>query len=110
MKMLFVLLLLIAAAALEAGGDALIRGGLMGSSSRRFLLLALGGLVLFAYGCLVNLPRWDFGRLMGVYVAAFFAVAQIINWLAFGQKPGPAILVGGGFIFVGGGILTFWRS
>ena len=104
------LLLLVAAAALEAGGDALVRGGLFGPTfARRALLLALGALVLFAYGCFVNLPRWDFGRLLGVYVAAFFVVAQVINWAGFGQKPTLPILVGGALIVAGGLVITLWR-
>ena len=69
----------------------------------------LGALILFAYGCVVNLPRWDFGRLLGVYVAAFFVVAQVINWLGFGQKPTLPLLVGGSLIVGGGLVITLWR-
>jgi hypothetical protein len=104
------LLLLIAAAALEAGGDALVRNGLFGQIlPRRLLFLALGATVLFAYVCCVNLPRWDFGRLPGIYVAAFFVVAQVINWVGFAQKPSLPIRVGGGFIVLGGAIITYWN-
>ena len=110
MKTPLALLFLVAAAALEAGGDALIRGGLFGPTPlRRAALLAGGALTLFAYGCFVNLPRWDFGRLLGVYVAAFFVMAQTINWAGFGQKPSLPILVGGGFIVLGGLVITLWR-
>jgi len=111
MKTPIALLFLVAAAALEAGGDALIRGGLFGPTlARRALLLAGGALVLFAYGCFVNLPRWDFGRLLGVYVAAFFVMAQAINWVGFGQKPSLPILAGGGLIVAGGLVITLWRA
>ena len=111
MKTPIALLFLAAAAGLEAGGDALVRGGLFGQTpARRALFLALGALVLFAYGCFVNLPRWDFGRLLGVYVAAFFVVAQAINWAGFGQKPTLPILVGGGLIVAGGLVITLWRA
>jgi len=105
---LFVLLL---AALLEAGGDAIVRTGLHSASwPPRAGLLALGAGVLFAYGVTVNLPSWDFGRLLGVYVTLFFLVAQIINWAAFGLKPTPAILVGGVLIIAGGLTITFWRA
>ena len=111
MKTPVALLLLVAAAGLEAGGDALVRGGLFGPSPlRRAGLLALGTLVLFAYGCFVNLPRWDFGRLLGVYVAAFFVVAQVINWLAFGQRPTLPLCVGGALIVGGGLVITLWKA
>ena len=111
MKTPLALLLLIVAAGLEAGGDALVRGGLFGPSpARRAGLLALGALVLFAYSCFVNLPRWDFGKMLGIYVAAFFVVAQVINWLAFGQKPSLPLYVGGALIVGGGLVITIWKS
>ncbi len=104
------LLVLLGAAILEAGGDALVRAGLHNPALlRRILCLLLGGLVLFAYGCAVNAPRWDFGRLLGVYVVFFFVVAQAIAWLFFGQKPPLSIMVGGSFIVLGGLIISFWK-
>ncbi len=104
------LLVLLAAAALEAGGDALVRAGLHGPTAlRRMTLLVIGGLVLFGYGCAVNAPRWDFGRLLGIYVAFFFLVAQAIAWLGFHQKPTLPILVGGALIVAGGLVISLWR-
>jgi small multidrug resistance family-3 protein len=106
----WILVLLTVAAAMEAGGDALARTGLhAGSLGGRVLFLALGAAVLFAYGVTVNLPPWDFGRLLGVYVALFFVVAQAINFFAFGVAPGLPILVGGTLIVAGGMLITFWR-
>jgi len=111
MKTPLALLLLVVAAALEAGGDALVRGGLFGPTPlRRAILLAGGALALFAYGCCVNLPRWDFGRLLGVYVAAFFVITQVINWAGFGQKSTLPLCVGGGLIVAGGLVITLWRA
>jgi len=105
------LLVLLVAAALEAGGDALVRGGLFSQAlPRRLILLLLGAAVLFIYGCVVNLPRWDFGRLLGVYVAAFFVMAQVINWLGFHQRPTLPIYVGGAMIVLGGLIITLWKA
>jgi len=54
----------------------------------------------------VNTPPWDFGRLLGVYVVFFFLVAQAISWLIFHQRPSVAVLVGGGFIAIGGLIIS----
>ena len=103
--------ILVGAAILEAGGDALVRLGLHGSSPMgRIGFMLLGAVVLFSYGTVVNLPPWDFGRLLGVYVTLFFLVAQIINWLVFGLAPTPAIAVGGALIIAGGLTITFWRA
>lgn len=100
--------ILFLAAVLEAGGDALVRTGLHANNpAARALFLALGGLVLFGYGALVNTPPWDFGRLLGVYVVFFFVIAQLISWIVFHQRPGSAVLLGGLFIIAGGAIISF---
>lgn len=105
------LVVLFLAAVLEAGGDALVRTGLeAGAVGRRIALFAAGAVVLFAYGYAVNAPRWDFGKLLGIYVVFFFVVAQAISWAAFGQKPSLPILVGGSFIVLGGLIISLWHS
>jgi drug/metabolite transporter superfamily protein YnfA len=92
------LAILVLAAALEVGGDALVRIGLRGPA----YLMAAGGLVLFAYGVLVNLSGVDFNRLMGIYIAVFFLVSQVISFILFKQIPDDRILLGGGFIVTGG--------
>ena len=106
-----VLLILLGAAVLEAGGDALVRKGLQ---SRGLLqqveFILLGGLTLLGYGIVVNLPAWDFGKLLGIYVTLFFLVAQLINYFAFGQVPSISIWVGGALIVMGGVVITFWRG
>jgi hypothetical protein len=107
----FALIVLLAAAVLEAGGDALIRVGLQSSTlTKRVEFILLGGSVLLSYGVVVNLPKWDFGQLLGIYVTLFFLVAQVINYFAFGQKPGIAILVGGFLIISGGLIISLWKA
>lgn len=106
------LLLLALAAVLEAGGDALARTALHSHAvpAVRLGLFAAAALVLFTYGVTVNLPPWDFGRLLGVYVSLFFLVAQAINFFAFGMRPGLPILAGGALILAGGAVMTFWRG
>jgi small multidrug resistance family-3 protein len=111
MKNIIWLALLAVAATLEAGGDALARTGLHSQA----MLIRVGAflaaaLVLFAYGVTVNLPPWDFGRLLGVYVALFFVVAQLINYFAFGMAPSPPVLAGGALIISGGLLMTFWTA
>jgi len=107
MRYLTALPLLFVAAVLEAGGDALVRSGLHAlPTARRILFLSAGGLILFGYGCVVNAPPWDFGRLLGIYVVFFFAIAQAIGWLVFGQVPTRGIWLGGAFIVIGGAIVA----
>ncbi len=109
MKSGIALAVLAAAAALEAGGDAVVRRGLHHAGPARWAIMVAGGFVLFSYGITVNLPPWDFGRLLGVYVTLFFLVAQAINFFAFGIRPGLSILVGGALILAGGLTITFWQ-
>jgi drug/metabolite transporter superfamily protein YnfA len=97
--------LLVLAALLEVGGDAGIRSGLQGKQAG-FLL---GSALLIAYGFVVNLSKLDFGRLMGVYIAIFFVVSQILSVLIFKERIYAPTLVGGALIIAGGLILTFWR-
>jgi small multidrug resistance family-3 protein len=105
------LLVLILAATLEAGGDALARTALHSHAlPTRAGFFTAAAAVLFTYGVVVNLPPWDFGRLLGVYVALFFVVAQIINVAAFGMKPSLPILTGGALILAGGMVMTLWRA
>ena len=101
------LLLLVVAAGLEVGGDALVRWGLRGPQK---VGLLLGAVVLFSYGLCVNLPKWDFGRLMGVYIAVFFVVSQIVAVVAFRERLQPPAFVGGALIIAGGVVMSVWRS
>jgi len=105
-------LILLGAAVLEAGGDAIVRRGLHGAVGpmARVGLIALGGVVLLAYGVTVNLPPWDFGRLLGIYVTLFFLVAQVINVIAFGVTPSAPIILGGALVIAGGLVMTFWKA
>jgi small multidrug resistance family-3 protein len=111
MNNFLILAVLILAAAMESGGDALARGGLhAGSGVGRVGFLVAAAVVLFAYGITVNLPPWDFGKLLGVYVAMFFVVAQVINLFAFEMRPSVPIFVGGALIVAGGMVITFWKA
>ena len=107
----FAFLILFIAAVLEAGGDALVRKGLHSPTLvKQVEFILLGGVTLLGYGVMVNLPAWDFGKLLGIYVTLFFLVAQLINYFGFGQKPSISIVVGGALIILGGLIITFWRA
>jgi small multidrug resistance family-3 protein len=92
---------LIGAAVLEAGGNALVRQGLL---REWWPLLAAGVVTLGLYGLLVNQSglNFEFGRLMGCYIVAFFVVSQILAALIFRDVPSVRMLVGGTLILAGG--------
>jgi small multidrug resistance family-3 protein len=100
------LIILSISALLEVGGDALVRWGLQG---KQILGFVLGGAALLAYGTVVNTPKWEFGRLMGVYIAVFFVVSQLISHFIYHEELKPNILTGGSFVVIGGLIMTFWQ-
>ena len=101
------LLILTLAAVLEVGGDALIRFGLRRGNA---FGLILGAIVLFAYGLCVNVPKWDFGRLLGVYIAAFFVVAQLVAYFFYDERIRRPMVAGGALIVAGGLVITFWHD
>ena len=99
------------AAFLEAWGDSFFQVGFYRSSGMgRVLALGSGAAVLAAYGSLVNVPRWDFGKLLGAYVVLFFLMAQLLNKVRFGQSPTPPIYAGGALIVAGGLVIAFWKQ
>jgi hypothetical protein len=102
---------LVIAASLEVFGDACFQSGLYKSTgTTRVVWFCAGIAVLAGYGLFVNLPQWDFGKLLGVYVALFFVVAQVVAKVRFGQEPTPPIYVGGALIVAGGVVITFWKG
>ena len=106
LSLLRTLFLLVISAALEVGGDAGMRAGLHGRRSG----FVIGILLLALYGIFVNLPKWDFGRLMGIYIAIFFLVSQAIAVFSFHENLKAPTLVGGALIIAGGLVLTFWKG
>ena len=109
MEKVIVLSLLLVATTLEAGGDAVVRVGLhQPATGARVVLLLVGGLMLFCYGVVLNQAPFDFGRLIGAYVASFFVVGQVINLVAFGTPPSLPVVVGGLLIIIGGAVITLW--
>jgi len=99
------------AAFLEAHGDSFFQTGFYRSTGwARVLALVCGTVVLALYGTVVNVPRWDFGKLLGVYVVLFFLMAQLQARLRFGQSPTPPIYAGGALIVAGGLVIAFWKG
>lgn len=103
--------LLLVAATMEVLGDAFFQSALHRSSGLwRWIFLVAGGGTLFLYGLVVNLPQWDFGKLLGVYVIFFFVVAQIVAKVRFNQPTTFPTLVGGFMIVAGGAVISFWKG
>lgn len=92
-------LVFLAAALLEVGGDAAIRKGLRGNA---WPLVAAGFATLGGYGLMVNLVRWDFSKLLGVYVAVFAAVSVLAGRFVFHESIPASTWVGLALIIAGG--------
>jgi small multidrug resistance family-3 protein len=100
-----------AAALLEAWGDSWFQSGFYRSSGGGRVFAILAGIVVLAlYGSVVNVPRWDFGRLIGAYVVLFFLMAQVIAKVRFGESPTLPIYVGGTLITAGGLVIAWVKQ
>ena len=60
-----------------------------------------------AYGLLVNTVRWDFSRLLGVYVAVFALVSVMCGRFVFGESVPNSTWVGLAIIVAGGLVIQF---
>lgn len=92
------------AACLEVGGDAVIRKGLRAGG---VTLILAGCLALATYGVVVNLVRWDFSRLLGVYVALFAVVSVLAGKFVFEEFVPVSTWIGLAIIVLGGLCIQF---
>ena len=99
-------LVFIAAALLEVSGDAVVRRGLRGGG---LPLVALGCLMLAAYGVVVNTVKWDFSRLLGVYVAFFAAVSVLFGRVVLREDVPASTWAGLALIIAGGLVIQFGK-
>lgn len=90
------------AAALEVGGDAVIRSGLRSNSAGQIIF---GFVMLGCYGLVVNMVKWDFSRLLGVYVAVFAVVSVMAGRLIFKETIPLTTWVGLAIIVIGGAVI-----
>ena len=101
---------LIAATTLEASGDAIVRLAIYDHvGAYRMALFAAGAVLLLGYGTLLNLAPFEFGHVVGIYIATLFVIWQIINFVFFRTMPTVPIIVGGALVVAGGAIITFWK-
>ncbi len=95
-------LIFIAAATLEVAGDAVIRKGLRGSI---VWFIIAGFLMLGGYGMVVNTVKWDFSRLLGVYVAVFAVVSVLAGRFVFRETIPASTWLGLAIIVAGGAVI-----
>jgi small multidrug resistance family-3 protein len=94
------------AAMMEVTGDAMIRKGLRGAG---LAYLAAGFLVLGSYGFVVNIVRWDFSKLLGVYVAIFALISILTGRFIFKETVPHSTWLGLLLIICGGLVIQFGR-
>jgi small multidrug resistance family-3 protein len=97
----------IIAALLEISGDAIIRKGLRNSG---ILLIISGFVVVGSYGLVVNIVKWDFSKLLGVYVAVFAVVSILFGRFIFKENIPATTWVGLVVIVVGGLIIQYGQQ
>lgn len=107
MNHLVALVIFVAAAVLEVGGDAIIRNGLKGN---RHELIVVGFLALGIYGIVVNTVKWDFSRLLGVYVAVFAVVSILSGRFVFKETIPTSTWFGLLLIVAGGLVIQFGQK
>lgn len=105
MKNLSALCVFLVSAFLEVGGDALVRKGLR-SAGAGFIIA--GFLALGSYGIVVNSVRWDFSKLLGVYIAVFAVVSTLFGRYVFHESIPNVRWVGIVMIVCGGLVIQFW--
>ncbi len=99
-------LIFVAAALLEVGGDAAIRRGLRGGG---VAFIIAGWMALGGYGLVVNSVKWDFSRLIGVYVGFFALVSVLAGRIVFKESVPSTTWLGLGLILVGGAVMQLGR-
>jgi len=100
----FAWIVFIAAALLEVGGDFVVRSGLRG---HRLYFILLGFAMLGCYGLVVNMVRWDFSKLLGVYVAVFALTSVLFGKFVLSENIPPATWLGLVIILIGGMTIQF---
>ncbi len=101
---------LLVATILEVAGDAIIRTSIYNHTGiARIGFMSMGGILLFGYGCALNLAPVEFREVVGLYIATLFIVWQIGNYIAFQTVPTLPVIVGGILVIAGGLIITFWK-
>jgi small multidrug resistance family-3 protein len=92
------------AALLEVCGDAVIRRGLRG---RALIIILAGFVMLGCYGVVVNMVKWDFSKMLGVYVAVFALISVLFGLIVFRETIPASTWIGLAVIMAGGLIIQY---
>jgi small multidrug resistance family-3 protein len=106
MSVALVWVLFMVAALLEVGGDAAIRRGLRGGS---LVFILLGCMILACYGLMVNSVKWDFSKVLGVYVGFFALASVLVGRIVFREQIPSSTWLGLALILAGGLLIQFGR-
>jgi small multidrug resistance family-3 protein len=105
------IVVLLIATTLEVSGDAVLRLAIYDHAGPyRIALFAAGAALLLGYGIFLNLAPFEFGQVVGLYIATLFVVWQVVNFMFFRTLPTAPMLAGGALIVAGGAIITFWKA
>jgi small multidrug resistance family-3 protein len=91
----------------EVGGDAIVRKGLRGGG---VTVILSGCAALGLYGVVVNMVKWDFSKLLGVYVAVFALISILFARFVFKEHIPTATWLGLAVVICGAMIIQFGNS
>jgi len=74
-------------------------------AGNNLVIITVGCLTLGCYGLVVNLVKWDFSKLLGVYVAVFALISILWGRFVFKENIPISTWVGLTVIIVGGLII-----
>lgn len=94
----------IGAAILEVSGDAVVRKGLRGGN---LIIIVIGCATLGAYGVVVNTVKWDFSKLLGVYVSIFALISIVVGRFVFRENIPNTTWIGLAVIISGALVIQF---
>lgn len=94
----------IGAAILEVSGDAVVRKGLRGGN---LIIIVIGCATLGAYGVVVNTVKWDFSKLLGVYVSIFALISIVFGRFVFRENIPNTTWIGLAVIISGALVIQF---
>jgi small multidrug resistance family-3 protein len=97
-------LIFVGAALLEVCGDAVVRKGLRGSN---LSIILIGFTMLGCYGVVVNMVKWDFSKMLGVYVALFALISVLFGKSVFKENIPGSTWIGLIVIMCGALIIQF---
>lgn len=82
----------------------------MGLRTHGVGFIAMGFIMLGCYGIVVNTVKWDFSKLIGVYVAVFALVSVLFGQFVFKEQIPNSTWLGLTVIVIGGLIIQFGQS